>query len=670
MKKILLILLGIFPLMAWSNNQKRALIIAIGHYKDGTGWRDLSSLDDLTLMKTTLIKQGFSITNILTITDANATKQGIEAKIEELIKSAQPGDKIVIHYSGHGQQVRDYSNDEPDGYDEAIVPYDAPSESRESSYHGEKHILDDEINVWIGKLRAKVGSEGHVLLIMDSCCSGSASRGTGVSRGDKKPIGDSNKPRNILVQSDFVENQKQEVIKGIGKFILFTGAASSQENFQTTLENGQAIGSLTYAFSKAFEEIPKGASYEALFARIRNILQVKAKNQTPTSEGDVRFKVFDGEIVAQEPFFTVRNLINNGKRIIKLTSGQLANVFEGAKFDFLPSGSQNVKSSKPIARGRVVSANSFESTIEIEEGELPENDAAVWGFQTEQAFGKYKVTVKFGNFKDLQLRKSLEDTLKSCKTIIVSDKDPDLEIVQESNYLNLSIASTGDNYTKVGIDKLTKQNLTDRVLDYGRAKFLSSLEMNNSEFQATINLVPAKLTEDANGRWVPEFSGDSTKNAFPVFDTSQQGWFTIKNTGDKTFYFSLLDIQPDGQINVLFPNESNNYRFEDVKIDAGKEKGFPISSFGEPFGIEKFKVIMSSQPESFAFLQTINRQSVLADTSRSRGRGGEEQPIMDILKDMTDGSMSRTTSRTVGTMSAPTLGGTASFTFKIAPAKK
>lgn len=673
-KILILFLLGIFPMTLLANNQKRALIIAIGHYKEGTGWNNLASLSDLVLMKETLKKQGFSDANILTITDANATKAGIKAKIEELIKLAQFGDKIVIHFSGHGQQISDLSGDEQaDGLDETIVPYDAPSDVKDPSYHGEKHILDDEINGWVNQLKIKVGANGHVLLLLDSCHSGTASRGpssSGVSRGDKpalifNKVSVKKTPTNPNT-SDFMETiSTNKPVSGFGKFVLFSGASAAQVNKQIVLDNGSQIGSLTYAVAVAFEKMPKDASYKALFAKVLDVMHDKVSGQTPTIEGDKGYQIFNGEYVAQEPYFSVKRFLENGKQIIKVMSGNLANIHEGAKFNFLPIGSQNSNSTKAMARGKVVAANAFESIIELEEGKLPERDTEIWGFQTEQSFGKYKVAVKFGEFLDEKLKTGLIDTLKSRNAIEFNDKLPDLEISQENENINIILVSSQEIYAKVGIGVYDKKNLTDRILDYGRAKILSSIEMDNPDYKAEITMKPAKLIQDANGRYSPVILQD-TINTFPVFDTSQQGWITIKNTGEKSFYFTLLDIQPNGEIMVLYPNEKKGYTFEDVFIDAGKEKSFPISEITPPYGVEKFKLIMSGNKDNFSFLEIRNRETVAKDTSRSRG---ETNPLETLVKDFTDGSMSRTMSRGTGTPSIPTMGGTACFTFKIAPAK-
>ena len=111
--------------------QKRALVIGIGDYPAGSGWREING----------------------------------------------DRDELYIHFSGHGQQVTDVSGDEPDGLDEALIPYDAAIEYGRNGYKGQNHILDDELGVWLEALRESVGPKGVIVVALDACHSGDATRG-------------------------------------------------------------------------------------------------------------------------------------------------------------------------------------------------------------------------------------------------------------------------------------------------------------------------------------------------------------------------------------------------------------------------------------------------------------------------------------------------------------
>lgn len=143
-----------------------------------------------------------------------------------------------------------------------------------------------------------------------------------------------------------------------------------------------------------------------------------------------------------------------------------------------------------------------------------------------------------------------------------------------------------------------------------------------------------------------------------VFDTTQQSYFSIKNVGNKTFQFALLDIQPDGIINVLLPNIKQNWGEEDLKLAKGQTLEIPFNPPKPPYGIEIYKIIMSDNFEDFAFLNSIDRESI------DDNKKGEDSPIVALFKDLTDGTMKRTKGN------LPVVGGTAEIRFQIIPAKK
>ena len=76
---------------------------------------------------------------IIIIENSKADKEGIIDGFDKIISQVKKGDFVVIHYSGHGQQISDNNNDEIDGFDEALIPYGAPALFK-PGYKGEKHL--------------------------------------------------------------------------------------------------------------------------------------------------------------------------------------------------------------------------------------------------------------------------------------------------------------------------------------------------------------------------------------------------------------------------------------------------------------------------------------------------------------------------------------------------
>jgi len=140
---------------------KKAFLVGINAYPD---YPLRGCVNDVNAMKE-LLKSlyDFKEDNIRLITDKEATTQGI---VDGLRWLAQDGDEKsvrVFHYAGHGHFVPDKNGDEPDGKDEALVPYD----------HKNGYLIDDKLK----ELYSRFPAKSNLTLIMDCCHSGSVQRG-------------------------------------------------------------------------------------------------------------------------------------------------------------------------------------------------------------------------------------------------------------------------------------------------------------------------------------------------------------------------------------------------------------------------------------------------------------------------------------------------------------
>lgn len=152
---------------------KYALLIGISEYQKGTDWNNINGTNDVDLLEVALKKEGFSIT---ILRNGEATHRNIINKLTALISRANKGDVVYLHFSGHGQAVKDINGDEADGWDEAFIPYDASMRYNVNRYRGENHLLDDELGKYLCKLREKLGPNGMVYAIIDACHSGTMDR--------------------------------------------------------------------------------------------------------------------------------------------------------------------------------------------------------------------------------------------------------------------------------------------------------------------------------------------------------------------------------------------------------------------------------------------------------------------------------------------------------------
>lgn len=151
--------------------KNRALLVGIGNYDTAaTGWKVIHGNNDVTLLKDKLQEQGFSVISLI---DSKATKANIVRELKALTDSTKPGDVVYIHFSGHGQLIKDLNNDEIDDYDQSFVCVDASISPnfKGNSYYGQNHLIDDELFTYINNIRNKLGKSGQIYIIFDMCYS-------------------------------------------------------------------------------------------------------------------------------------------------------------------------------------------------------------------------------------------------------------------------------------------------------------------------------------------------------------------------------------------------------------------------------------------------------------------------------------------------------------------
>ena len=159
---------------------KHALIFGLGKQADNN-WTKINGDKDAAYVKAMLTKCGFK--DIRTITNERATKQAMAQAFLDLAKVCSRGDIVYIHYSGHGQYMTDVNGDEAERWsgkhsqwDESWIPYDAYMYYGDKD-KGEKHFCDDEIAMYLNKIRTRIGKSGQLYVVVDACHSGDATRG-------------------------------------------------------------------------------------------------------------------------------------------------------------------------------------------------------------------------------------------------------------------------------------------------------------------------------------------------------------------------------------------------------------------------------------------------------------------------------------------------------------
>ncbi|KAH7536675.1 hypothetical protein FEM48_Zijuj03G0009600 [Ziziphus jujuba var. spinosa] len=158
---------------------KKALLIGCNYR--GTKAELKGCVNDVKRMYSCLVDRfGYSEDDITVLIDTDdsytqPTGKNIRNAISRLIRSAEPGDFLFVHYSGHGTRLpAETGEDDDTGYDECIVPCDM------------NLITDDDFRDFVDQV-----PEGcRITIVSDSCHSG------GLIDETKEQIGESTKNDN------------------------------------------------------------------------------------------------------------------------------------------------------------------------------------------------------------------------------------------------------------------------------------------------------------------------------------------------------------------------------------------------------------------------------------------------------------------------------------------
>lgn len=259
---ILAIILGVC--VAYAKNT--ALLVGIGNYNTNTtGWSVIHGNNDVTLLEGNLKSKNFSVTKII---DSKATKANITSALSRLVAAATSGDNIYLHFSGHGQLIQDMNGDEQNDLDQSFVCYDACFSPKYKSlgvaYRGQNHLVDDELFPYINDLKRKVGKNGSVMVVFDTCYSGGADRGN----IDEEPDPDSEVEWTETVRGtddEFQVNASAEAyLRRImkpgayattgGSLTVISACESDQRNYECKEKHsGRRYGSLSFCISKMLD---------------------------------------------------------------------------------------------------------------------------------------------------------------------------------------------------------------------------------------------------------------------------------------------------------------------------------------------------------------------------------------------------------------------------------
>lgn len=324
--KLLCSAILVFVLISLSDAQaqsRRAVVIGIDEYvrpgmtpvgrgdpPDPRFWLNLDGAvnDSERIYDLLIARFGFAADDIVHLRNDEAERDDIIAAIEDhLIDKTEAGDIAFLYYAGHGSRVRNSLSTEADMLDESIVPADAAG--------GALDIRDKELRDLVNRV---IDKGGEVTVILDSCHSGSATRGVaGESPGKTRMLAFD--PRDVQDGSTAASPWERGAL-------VMSATQRGQLAHEDEDEFGISGGAFTLALTRALRTSAPDEPAQNLFRRISALMKASGKNQDVGLEatGERRARALFGGSATGETGRSVASVESVGDRVVRLQEGKAA----------------------------------------------------------------------------------------------------------------------------------------------------------------------------------------------------------------------------------------------------------------------------------------------------------------------------------------------------------
>jgi hypothetical protein len=608
---------------------KRALLIGINNYAAVP--RLQGSVNDVETMRQVLATRwGFSESNIAVLTDERATRAGIMAALDRLVKEAGPDDIVYFHYSGHGSQVKDLNGDEEDGLDETIIPQDGRQRDV-------RDITDDELDEVFARLKAR-----SALIVLDSCHSGTATRSTDI-RTRSVP-----QDTRVAIYEAYEKTKvKTRAVVPVmeSRYVVITGAAAHQEALDGPVD-GRFHGFFSYALAKSMGASAPNASAREVFRGVEQELKKiqvrinRAAMPEPQLEAPpdlIEKALFEprGGVTVQAARLPWVEARAQGPGRVTLLNGVLLGAGPGSTWAIYPPADANFAPGAAIAVASVLQASGKDGIAALQ----PANAAIPNGARAVAllpAGSSPQIAIRVVGVPP-ERRKSIEDTLRSFLKdveIVSADRPARFAVDVQRDTLRLLSAD--------GLQVVASFPLSSAQWGAGLAVVVS--RSANATELLTLDNPSSQIRVDARvANAPPATRGLGTRGVTVVADT-QPAQYRIRRPGDARTpqnslqleirtsadaFLTVVDVDSEGGVNLLFPVEQQRPGFySDGLVRAGEAVMLPDSlqsgnragffwDYSPPRGSDTIRIFASTD------LQTAHaiRQRVRA-VSATASRGG------------------------------------------------
>ena len=276
-----------FQALAQPGGRKLALLVGINQYARGTTLG--GCVTDVELQRELLIHRfGFNASDILTLTDGQATRENIEtAFIEHLTEQAKAGDVVVFHFSGYGSRVKMSEESQTDKavyIQNSLVPVDSIVPSKGAAIAND--LLEETLVLLLRSL-----ATDHITTVLDTSytTAGNILQGNLRVRSCPNPPAERPSPEELAFQEQILLRAKSslEQIKSSERVnqmpgIVLAAAGPSQPATEAQW-SGFSAGLFTYALTQQLWQASPATTVQISLSRAAGMVnQLVGKEQQPT----------------------------------------------------------------------------------------------------------------------------------------------------------------------------------------------------------------------------------------------------------------------------------------------------------------------------------------------------------------------------------------------------
>ncbi|MDX2228278.1 MAG: caspase family protein [Leptolyngbyaceae cyanobacterium bins.349] len=667
------------------------LLIGIDYYKPNRLYKSLQgAVRDINLVET-FLKETFKIpverirklispnpddpalAHLQSSPAQEPTYANLVKAFADITQTAQPGDQVYIHYSGHGGRATTiYPNlkqGTTDQMDEGLVPMDI-GDTAEGRY-----LRDIEMNTLLKRMTEK----GLIVtVVLDSCHSGGSTRGDADIRSSTEPDRLERSPESLVASRAELEHNWLELtatptderVAGLPQtrdYVLLAACRPNEYAYEYAVNGGQERhGALTYWMIDTLTSVATSGqplTYKLLHDRVNAQIQSKFPQQLPMLVGDSDRLVFGSDTWSTPFTVTVIKVVSATQ--VTLNAGQAQGLSRGTRFSIYPykttDFTQKERQVAIVELTRVDASESSARVVPPAEGGIATNGtlepgapaimvAAPVDLIQRVRFTEHKVAGEQDHELPAHFVDRQKDALDKVRQAlagngwVVEEQDGEsafyqVAIDREGNYEICKNIPIPNLRPPLSIDDPTApQRVVDRLVHLTKYQAVASLDNSSSKLAKT--LMVEVLREDGQ-----PFADTST---IAIASGDIIG-LRLSNQGPQPLKVAVLDLEPTWEISqipigglqtmffALEPGATENILLQmTIPDDAAYGRSQEtIKVFAVQKGLADFRWLtlppLDEPPETRGAMLTNDLQGVAAEVAT---RGAEPEginPLNDLL---------------------------------------